>query len=111
MKIFLLTGMCLLITVISFSQKLNKATENLPIPAKGYYSIYRNAEKLTPLRENRTATVDADANNISKGYYSISSNREQLGVKYKAYESGSLAVTKGYYSIGNNSSKLDKKKL
>ena len=107
MKIFLLAGICLLISIISFAQTPNKtAEENLPTPTKGYYSIYKNAEKLMPERETRTAAPDSVINNVSKGYFGIASNNKKLGTKYKAYSNRKPAVTKGYYSIGNNSSKL-----
>lgn len=107
MKIFLMATSFVLLSVISNAQHTNNTGMNvLPVPAKGYYSIYQNAQKLTPQREYKAGVADTELNNVQKGYYAIASNNQKLKPKYKVYSNDRPAVTKGYYSIGNNNKKL-----
>ena len=107
MKIFLMAATCVLLSVVSNAQQgNNKSVQALPVPVKGYYSIYQNAQKLIPQREYKAGIADAEVNNVQKGYYAIASNNEKLAPKYKVYSHDRPAVTKGYYSIGNNNKKL-----
>ena len=107
MKLFFLAASFILISFMSNAQQPgNNLKQSLPVPAKGYYSIYQNAQKLTPQREYKAGVADTEVNNVQKGYYSIASNDEKLKPKYKVYSNNRPAVTKGYYSIGNNNKKL-----
>lgn len=107
MKLFLMVAICMLLSVISNAQQVNNTnTQELPVPVKGYYSIYQNAQKLTPQREYKAGVAAAEVNNVQKGYYAIASNNKKLKPKYKVYSNDRPPVTKGYYSIGNNNKKL-----
>src|SRR3954452_25376999 len=68
---------------------------------KGYYSIYRNAEKLN--HQPVTVVVNNNAaNNYTKGFYAIGSKHTQLHKGGKSIIVTSQKrpfATKGYYSI------------
>src|SRR5689334_19804653 len=85
------------------SQKqINKtATEQSFKVTKGYYSIYRNAEKLN--HQPLPVVVNNDAGNTyTKGFYAIGNKQMQLHKGGKSFIVASPkrpVATKGYYSI------------
>lgn len=96
-----------------------------PVITKGYYSIYRNAEKLRPAESKSQpapiVTLPVPPQ-IRKGYYDIGKNREKIREQRAGERIDFLnttgtgvsgkspfgVVTKGYYSIGKNAEKLRK---
>ena len=82
--------------------QINKPITKPPFNlTKGYYSIYRNAEKLN--HQPITVVVNKNSvDNYPKGFYSISNKHAQLHKGGKSFivtiPSRPLA-TKGYYSI------------
>lgn len=96
-----------------------------PVVTKGYYSIYKNAEKIKPEQSQKASAkknTDESMAEVKKGYYSIGKNsgkiREQNAGREIDFSNipGAGAsekppfpvITKGYYSIGRNAEKLQK---
>jgi hypothetical protein len=102
----------------------------MPLITKGYYSIYRNAEKLNSPGNGRIS-VNTPADGVKrgsvsfapqKGYYSIGKNAEKIRHQMinDSFNGGSKTssgiiknpvwpvISKGYYSIGNNAKALNK---
>lgn len=109
----------------------SRTSSTMPVVTKGYYSIYKNAEKLKSSAgkltfSNKASGFDASDRNISialkKGYLSIGSNaqkkRAQMteeGINFSDKSSTGViqsntfpVIKKGYFSIGNNAQKLHK---
>lgn len=97
----------------------------LPVVTKGYYSIYRNAEKLKHTESQQASakkSADQSRAEVKKGYYAIGKNSGKIieqragrGIDFSniagAGTSGKSpfpVITKGYYSIGRNAEKLQK---
>ena len=83
------------------NKQTGKITTTSPLITKGYYSIYKNADKLNhqpaPVVVNKQTT-----NNYSKGFFAIGSKHHQLhkgGKSFIATTPRQRTATKGYYSI------------
>ena len=98
------------VTIAAFIGFSLIASAQTPAPAKGYYAIGANAEKLIPGENETTATPAVKL----KGFYGI-----RLGYKRAGdYPVGNFmgakmprhfvqpVATKGYYAIGSNARKL-----
>ena len=119
-KSILLAG-CIFSFLFSYSQTTNRKT-TLPNQrnniTKGYYSIYRNHEKLNQATsihgtESGTATNTASEVFPRKGFYAIGKKKLQsngVSLNQDPNRGGVRmlrpVITKGYYSIGDNSRKL-----
>lgn len=90
---------------VNDTSKRSNAKATQPIVTKGYYAIYKNAEKLSqsgPLisiasKGNETVTVQP-----VKGYYSMNNHHRKIyksGVSFIAKEQKRPVSSKGYYNI------------
>lgn len=81
------------------------ATTAQPIITKGYYSIYKNADKLKPsgplisisARDNEAAVIQP-----AKGYYSMNNHHRKIyksGVSFIARKQKRPVASKGYYNM------------
>ncbi len=94
----------------SINPKYKKArATKLPVITKGYYSIYKNNEKLAVGSPLKIVTNPVIAEGSpAKGYYSIGNNQRNI---YKGGESfisktpQNPSANKGYYSIDRSSGK------
>lgn len=124
--LILLSGFILMSLFTNAQSKNDTIQVNKTTPfggaAKGYYSIYHNAQKLNEGSVQLTFRQKRDANETKtntlplerKGYYAIRNN--QLNNRIYLLNANSSGkrnqivpeVKKGYYSIGRNAEKLQK---
>lgn len=108
-KYFLIAFSLLFAASISFAQQTDEGTEkqkrNTVTVQKGYYSIYKNSEKLNNRRPVTTVIVNThtpETNNYNKGFYAIGDNHKNVHRSGKSF----IVITpkrpiagKGYYSV------------
>src|SRR4051794_29770143 len=86
----------------SSSKQVNTTTSELPFKVtKGYYSIYKNVEKLDCKPVPVVITSNASIN-YTKGFYAIGNKHTQLhrgGKSFIVTNPKRPVATKGYYSI------------